>query len=356
MNRLTYALALAGILLLTSCLDRKGDSPSGPTIPPRSLFSGKVEERTTTLQDASGKATSRIIETYGREGELLRRDSLELTGGVETLRLSRVYKRDSQGYLTAITTRRVTTGGESQEEERIDYLDYSPGIRLVKSQTTYDGAQRKLTETTYQYLGLEVDRSTEKIYTYPASGSATTEELHTQYRRDGAFEIATTYREVPSATEAGKKELSYTQTQWRRRDIYGRTLQQEVLYYDTTKSGAEQDRSKPLRLELNVWQYNSYGDLDVHSFSVYTPRKTSGATETAPTTPPASSSTTAPSTQPQPYLELSDLLVYEFRYRSADRNGFPTSCEVVETRGLQKVKTTTTRQFGYRLFATTPAN
>lgn len=224
MNRLTYGLVAAGVLLFTSCLDRKGDSPSGPTIPPRSLFSGKVEERTITLQDATGNAVARIVETYGREGELLRRDSLELAAGVATLRQSRVYSRDSQGYLTAITTRRVTSSGEEQEEERFDYLDYSPGVRLVKSQTIYDSSQRKRSETIYQYLGVAIDRSTETTYSYTASGSPTSTILYTQYRQEGSFEVARSYRLVPSTTAGTQPEPCYTQEQWRRRDLYGRPL------------------------------------------------------------------------------------------------------------------------------------
>lgn len=354
MNRLPYALVLGGVLLLTSCLDRKNDGPSGPTIPPRSLLSGKVEERTITLQDATGATTSRIVETWGREGELLRRDSLDLVSGTATLRESRSYERDGQGYLTAITTRRVTASGESQEQERFTYMDYSPGVRLVTSQATYDASGRKLSETTYQYLGLQIDRATETTYSASASGGATSQVRYTQYRQEGSFEVGRTYVLAPSTTAGEAPRPVYTQEQWRRRDIYGRTLQQETLYFAAPSAGEEQRLDRPVRLELNVWQYNAYGDPEVHSYSVYTPRPTSGTT--SPTPPPASGSTSAPSSQSQRYLELSDLLTYEYRYSTADRSGFPTACEVIETRGLQKVKTSTTRQISYRLFANPSAN
>ena len=80
MKRTHFALACASALLLSSCFNKNGDGPSRPSIPPRSLLAGKVEMRTTTLLDASSKAIGRIEETFGKQGERLRRDSSELNG------------------------------------------------------------------------------------------------------------------------------------------------------------------------------------------------------------------------------------------------------------------------------------
>ena len=147
MKRTHFALACASALLLSSCFNKNGDGPSRPSIPPRSLLAGKVEMRTTTLLDASSKAIGRIEETFGKQGERLRRDSSELNGTTPTLRFSKVYHRDKTGYLSSIATHRITTAGEEKREETFTYNPYGEGVRLLTAQTLYDGAKNKLTET-----------------------------------------------------------------------------------------------------------------------------------------------------------------------------------------------------------------
>lgn len=358
MKRLHFGLACASALLLTSCLNKGGDGPIGPGIPPRSLLSGKVQERTVTLLDATSKAVSQFKDTYGEQGELLQRDSSELSGSTPTLRLSRTYSRDKNGYLTSIATREITTGSETKREERFSYKPYSTGVNLLTAETTFDGANNKIAETTYTYLGLRPESSITTHFPHPGGGNATEHVIYTQYRQEGVFEVARSYERVKGANPSDPDHPRYTQEEWLRRDIYGRPLQREVLYFDTKADPGKQDLSKPIRLTLDVWRYTPYGDEELHSHSVYTPKPGSAAT-TSPTTATASTPVSGSDgslsvAERKPYLELSDLLVYEYRYTTADKNGFPTRCEVTETKGLQKVKTTTSRTIAYRLFPEKP--
>ena len=126
--------------------------------------------RTTTLLDASSKAIGRIEETFGKQGERLRRDSSELNGTTPTLRFSKVYHRDKTGYLSSIATHRITTAGEEKREEAFTYKPYGEGVRLLTVQTLYDGTKNKLTETTYTYLGLRPESSI--TTTYPIRSTA----------------------------------------------------------------------------------------------------------------------------------------------------------------------------------------
>lgn len=355
MKRLHFGLAFASALLLTSCLNKSGDGPIGPSIPPRSLLSGKVQERTITLQDASGKAQSQITEKLGERGELLQRDSSEMSGTTPTLRLSKVYSRDKDGYLTTIATRSITTAGEKKSEERFTYKPYGTGVNLLTAQTTYDSENKKISEITYTYLGLRPESSVETTFPNPTTGQVDKRVIYTQYRQDGVFEVARSYELVPGAKASDPARPRYTQEEWLRRDIYGRPIQREVLFYDTTVDPGKQNLEKPIRLELTVTRYTAYGDEEIHSHSIYTPKKSETPSKPTPLAGKslpveASGDGIMPVAQRQPYLELSDLLVYEYRYGSPDKNGFPTRCEVTETRGLKKVKTTTTRTITYRLF------
>jgi len=79
--------------------------------------------RTTTLLDASSKAIGRIEETFGKQGERLRRDSSELNGTTPTLRFSKVYQRDKTGYLSSIATHRAHAAPEQ-------WLQRLPNIKL----------------------------------------------------------------------------------------------------------------------------------------------------------------------------------------------------------------------------------
>ena len=352
MKRTHFALACASALLLSSCFNKNGDGPSRPSIPPRSLLAGKVEMRTTTLLDASGKVASRVEETFGKQGERLRRDSSELNGTTPTLRFSKAYHRDKTGYLSSITTHRITTAGEEKREEAFTYKPYGEGVRLLTAQTLYDGAKNKLTETTYTYLGLRPESSITTTYPNASPGQTTSQVVYTQYRQEGVFEVARSYERVKGANPKDPDRPRYLQEEWVRRDLYGRPIQREVIYFDTSVDPEKQDLNKPTRLELQIWRYTAYGDEEVYSLSTYTPRK-----DTAPSKPSGKSLSTedgveAVSTTPQrkSYLELSDLLIYEYRYTTPDKNGFPTHCEVTETKGLKKIKSTTSRTIAYRLF------
>lgn len=341
MNYGYLALTLAGALLLTSCLNKKNNSPEAPSIPPFSLLAGKVEQRTITLQNAAGQAVGKIIETYGRQGEILQRDSLEVQGGSETLRLRRIYTRSEEGALRTVTTRRIEPSGTTEEVEQLSYMSRSPEVSLLQGQVRSDQSGRKLSETLYTYLGYQLDASTETIYSYPAGGAPQQTVYYTSYRSEGVLEVSRTYTLVPSSEAGQAAHPLYHREQRLRRDLYGRPVEQEVRFFDTSVGVGKQDLTKPRRVELTVLRYNPYGDEEQHAFSAYVHNP--GGSE-SPSTAPEGSKT---------YLALSELFIEEVRYGTLDRQGFPQSYTVTQTRGLDRVKTTTTRSLSYRFFPAT---